>query len=176
MVPFAISGAFIDDVTMFGSNSSNMITVDDSKTSPYNLWTSNYITNFLKPILFAGTMQWSGCAKTTWKPFYMTTFKPEHQTLITIDKTAYVCKKDGVYAFTLNVIENAKTFNSFYCIDFAGIPTVVVGKNSPTPNKNPATCQRIMDLKAGQLISFTYYLNDDCSVLASASFLIQELP
>jgi hypothetical protein len=160
--------------------SSTMRTVDDSKTSTLNLWTSDYITKYFKsqqPILFSGYMRWADCAPSAWRRFSLNTYKPEQQSIyITSDQTAFKCEKNGVYAFTLNVLENAKTHNSFYSIDFLSTTTpVVVGKNYPITNQNPITCQRIMSLTAGQFVQFRYFLNEPCTVMSFASFVIQEM-
>lgn len=78
---FVLEGVKMTDATNSGQS---MRTVDDTKRSTLNLWTSDYITTYLKsmqPILFAGKMQWTGCSPGGWRPFYMTTYKPEQQSL-----------------------------------------------------------------------------------------------
>jgi hypothetical protein len=170
------------DVTSLNSGPSTfMRTVDDSKTSTLNLWTSDYITTYLKslqPILFAGTMQWTGCSPGGWRPFYMTAYKPEQQSLyITADKTAFKCERAGVYVFTLNVIEHFKTMESFYAIDFlSSTNPIVVGKNyAVNNNMNPMTFSRTMSLTAGQNVKFNYWFQEACSIMRFASFVIQEM-
>jgi len=181
---FVLEGADSGDVALLNDGDTlavKSITVDDSKTSTLNLWTSDYISKLYSGVFVAGTMEWTGCASNTRLPFYLTAYKPEHQELyITSDKTAFKCPRNGVYNFTINVTENNKSTSgySYYYIDFQTNSTPLeVGLNYSIPGTVllPVMGQRPMLLNAGDLVQFSYFINEACTVLSLASFIIEEL-
>jgi hypothetical protein len=181
---FVLDGAHINDVTFLNSGDPlavNSITVDDSKTSKLNLWTSDYISKLYSGVFVAGTMEWTGCASNTRLPFYLTAYKPEQQEVyITPDKTAFKCPRNGVYNFTVSVTENNKSASgySYYYIDLQTNATPLeVGLNYSIPGTLvlPVMGQRPMLLNAGDLVQISYFINEPCTVLSLASFIIEEL-
>lgn len=178
---FALIGASMTDIALLNAENelpANSITIDDSKTSPSNLWTSDYISKYFIPISFAGRMAMPQCAPGPWYPFYMTTLKPEHQALyITPDKTAFQCTRSGLYLFTLALIEINKAKISLLSIDLEGAsPPTIVGINSNNASYyNTVTCQRVMQLNVGQRVQFRFSVSSCNTLRPLTSFSIKHL-
>jgi hypothetical protein len=158
-------------------------TVDDSKTSTLNLWTSEKISTFfesqkmsvMSALAVAGALTRPNCANNTWRNFYFETFKPEHQSLFTADKINFICPRAGVYEITLNIVENVKTNSMLINVQTTGINNTVMLTHPirSTFAKNPNTSSVYLDLTLGQQVKFVY--SNICSQFHFVTFLIREL-
>jgi hypothetical protein len=184
---FVLKGALMENVALLNgfSTTSETRTVDDSKTSTLNLWTSDYISKSFqskKPIAIAGNLAWTICAANSgWGAYnsVYAVFKPfklEHEKLFTSDKVKFICPRAGVYEITINLVDKSETLSFWTYVQSAGVNEQFFTNFSDNKSlpKKVKTSSIFLPLTVGLNVSFAL-VSTTCTGLLSATFLIREL-
>lgn len=182
---FVLKGASYNDISLLDDSvPSTFKTIDDTKSSALNMWSSDRIWQEIYntiPISACGAASSIGCINSSWNRLSnLSGFDPFSTSIITSDLQGIKIPRTGRYLFTLYIFEGAKTSNSAFSIEPKTVALGATGagirSNLPNAgNKCPIQCCRIMFFNSGAEVDFRYYQSQSCNTFESFTWSIQEL-